>query len=586
MSKANGNKNNELVIHVGGESGEGIVTIGEIFTRIAAFTGLNVFTFRTFPAEILGGHVTYQARIGSGEVHSQGDVVDVLVAMNKEGYQNHVANLRPGGAIVYDSTAFTLPEFTDRTLYPIPVTELAKELDFMRGKNLIMIGALVELFGLPLDRAEKLVHKRLGRFQDLLPNNLASLKKGYAYASENYQRSALSLDTEGISANEDRVIVDGNQAIAMGALAAGCRFYAGYPITPATSIMEFMAGELPKFGGTLIQAEDEIAAINMAIGASFAGKKAMTATSGPGVALMLEAFGLASMAEVPLVLVNVQRGGPSTGLPTKTSQGDLFMALYGGSDDTPRFVMAPTSVEDCYYSMITAFNLAERYQMPVIVLSDQAMAPRIRNIPAFETNDIQVMDRIVPLGPSRDGIYRRYELTETGISPMAVPGTSGTYYTAEGLEHNEIGAPNYAPEMHRRMMEKRYRKVETARRDLRDWDLVVRWGDPDAKIGILGWGSTMGPVQEGIARAQSEGIEVDALFTKILLPMPDHDIRRFLEGKDAIIVPELNYTGQFAKVVEHRYNVEVIKLNKYNGIPFRTSEIYNKIIDVADSLGR
>ena len=586
MSQANGNKNNELVIHVGGESGEGIVTIGEIFTRIAAFTGLSVFTYRTFPAEILGGHVTYQARIGSEEVLSQGDVVDVLVAMNKEGYQNHVANLRPGGAIVYDSTALSLPEFSDRTLYPIPVTELAKELDFMRGKNLIMIGALVELFGLPLDRAEALVHKRLGRFKDLLPNNLASLNKGYKYASENYQRSSLSLDTEGVAADEDRVILDGNQAVSMGALAAGCRFYSGYPITPATSIMEFMAGELPKFGGTLIQAEDEIAAINMAIGAAFAGKKAMTATSGPGVALMLEALGLASMAEVPLVLVDVQRGGPSTGLPTKTSQGDLFMALYGGSDDTPRFVMAPTSVEDCYYSTITAFNLAERYQMPVIVLSDQAMAPRIRNIPTFETKNIPIMDRIVPLGPSRDGIFRRYEITETGISPMAVPGTPGTYYTAEGLEHNEIGAPNYAPEMHRRMMEKRYRKVETARRDLRDWDLVVRWGDPDAKIGILGWGSTMGPVQEGITRAQSEGIKVDALYTKILLPMPDHDIRRFLEGKDAIIVPELNYTGQFAKVVEHRYNVEVIKLNKYNGVPFRTNEIYNKIVDVADNLGR
>jgi len=585
MSQANGNKNNELVIHVGGESGEGIVTIGEVFTRIAAYAGLNVFTFRTFPAEILGGHVTYQARIGSDEVLSQGDAVDVLVAMNKEGYQNHVANLRPGGVIVYDSTAFSLPGLVDHTLYPIPVTELAKDLNFARGKNLIMVGALVELFGLPLDRAEKLVRKRLGRFKDLLPNNLASLNKGYDYASKTYQRSPLHLEIGDISADESRVIVDGNQAVSMGALAAGCRFFSGYPITPATSIMEFLAGELPRFGGTLIQAEDEISAINMAIGASFAGVKSMTATSGPGVALMLESLGLASMTEVPLVIINVQRGGPSTGLPTKTSQGDLFMALYGGSDDAPRFVIAPTSVEDCYYSTINAFNLAERYQMPVIVLSDQAMAPRIRSVPAFDTEGTQIMDRIVPLGPSRDGVYRRYEITETGISPMAIPGTVGTYYTAEGLEHSEVGSPNYAPELHRRMMEKRYRKVETARRDLCDWDLVVRWGDRDAKIGVMGWGSTMGVTQEAIGRVQGEGIEVDALFTKILLPMPDHAIRRFLRGKEAIIIPELNYTGQFAKVVEHRYNVEVIKLNKYNGLPFRTTEIYNKIIDVADRLG-
>jgi len=584
MSTANGGQSNELVVRVGGESGEGIVTIGDVFARIAAFSGLNVFTFRTFPAEILGGHVMYQARIGAGEVLSMGDVVDVLVAMNKEGYQNHIADLRPGGAIVFDSSSLSLPEGADYTLYPLPVTELAKELDFMRGKNLIMIGGLVELFGLPFERAEGLIRRRLGRFKDLLAKNLASLELGYRYAAENFKRSPLCIEADEIEPGEERLVLDGNQAVAMGALAAGCRFYAGYPITPATSIMEFLAAEMPKFGGKLIQAEDEIASINMVIGASFAGIKSMTATSGPGLALMTEAVGLASMTEVPIVIVDVQRGGPSTGLPTKTSQGDLFLALYGGSDDAPRFVIAPTSVEDCFYTMIDAFNLAERFQMPVIVLTDQEIAPRVQTMLAFDLSKKQIMNRIVPLGPSRDGVYRRYEITATGISPMAVPGTKDTFYTAEGLEHNEIGAPSYHPEMHRRMMNKRYQKVETARRDLRDWDLIERWGDPEATIGILGWGTSLGVVKEAMARAAGEGISTEALYTKILLPMPDHDIRQFLVGKEAIIVPELNYTGQFAKVVEHRYNVEVIRLNKYTGMPFLTAEVYNKIVDVADRL--
>jgi len=584
MSQDNGRRKNELVVRVGGESGDGIITTGDVFARIAAFAGLNVFTFRTFPAEILGGHVTYQARIGSGEVLSMGDVVDVLVAMNKEGYQNHVPDLRPGGAVVFDSGSLSLPEGADYTLYPLPITELAKELNFMRGKNLIMIGALVELFGLPFERAEGLVRRRLGRFKDLLPNNLASLELGYKYAAENYARSPLCIEAAAVEPDEARLVLDGNQSVAMGALAAGCRFYAGYPITPATSIMEFMAGEMPKFDGKLIQAEDEIASINMAIGASFAGAKSMTATSGPGLALMTEALGLASMTEVPLVIVNVQRGGPSTGLPTKTSQGDLFLSLYGGSDDTPRFVLAPTTVEDCFYVTAEAFNLAERYQMPVIVLTDQEIAPRVQTVPAFDLDRLQILNRIVPLGPSRDGVYRRYEITETGISPMALPGTKDTYYTAEGLEHNEKGAPNYHPEMHRRMMNKRYRKVETARRELSEWDLIVRWGDPDAKIGILGWGTSQGVVKEAMEQAASEGIVTDAMYTKVLLPMPDHDIRQFLIGKEAIIVPELNYTGQFAKVVEHRYNVEVIRLNKYTGMPFRRSDVYDKIVDVADRM--
>jgi 2-oxoglutarate ferredoxin oxidoreductase subunit alpha len=378
----------------------------------------------------------------------------------------------------------------------------------------------------------------------------------------------------------------GNQATTLGALAAGCRFYSGYPITPATSIMEFMSTELPKMGGTLIQAEDEIAAITMAIGASFGGVKSMTATSGPGLSLMIEAIGHASMTEVPVVVVDVQRAGPSTGMPTKTAQGDLFMALYAANDEAPRFVIAPDSVEDCFYQMVNAFNLAEKYQLPVIVLTDQAMSERVETIRPIDLSQVEVLDRLTPEleGDHSGNGYKRYALTEDGISPMAIPGMRGGHYVAEGLEHNEYGAPNYTPEMHSAMMEKRYRKVETARRELRNWNVVDVWGDPGAEIGVIGWGSTKGTVREAMAQAMQEGVRVAALYPEMLLPMPDEEIRAFLANKRAVIVPELNYRGMFGDVIAHRYNVKVNHVTKYDGLPFKVQDIYEAITEAADAL--
>ncbi len=583
---------NDMVIRIGGESGEGIVTIGEIFVRIAAFSGLEVYTFRTFPAEILGGHVTFQARIADKPVLSQGDDIDVLVSLNQEGYDNHIDELKPGGVVLYDSTTATpTGDAGDHILYAIPVDELARSIDFVRGRNLVMIGAMVQLFGLPLDKAEQMVRRRLGRFKDLLPKNLEALNLGYNYAQENFtQRPPVYLEPP-MEAAEEGLVMTGNQALALGAIAAGCRVYAGYPITPATDIMEFLAKELPKVGGVVIQAEDEIAAINMTIGASFAGVRAMTATSGPGLSLMVEAMGLASMTEVPVVVVDVQRAGPATGMPTKTAQGDLYLALYAGNDDPPRFVVAPSSVEDCFYQMINAFNLAERYQMPVIVLSDQALAPRVETCDPFRLDDVRALDRELA-DPDANGGYQRYKITETGVSPMTIPGVKGGHYTAEGLEHNEKGNPNYTPQMHSEMMEKRRRKVDIARQELALWSNVVEeWGDDEAAIAVMGWGSSLGPVQEAMARAQEAGLKVAALFPKVLLPMPDLRIKRFIRGRRAIIIPELNQRGQFARVIEHRYsrelirdNIEVVSLTKYQGLPFRPVEIFEKIVEVAQLL--
>jgi len=585
---------NDLVMRIGGESGEGIVTIGEIFVRIAAFSGLEVYTFRTFPAEIMGGHVIFQARIADHPVLSQGDDIDVLVALNQEGYDNHIAEVKPGGVVIYDSNSATpRQDDVEHVLCPIPVSDLARSMSFMRGTNLVMIGALVKLMNLPLERAEQMVERRLGRFKDLLPKNLEALRLGYKYAAEqSCQRLPVYLEPPS-GETEEKLVIAGNQALAIGALAAGCRFYAGYPITPATDIMEFLAKELPKVGGAVVQAEDEIAAINMIIGASFAGAPAMTATSGPGLSLMVEALGLASMAEVPIVVVDVQRAGPATGMPTKTAQGDLYLAFYAGNDEPPRFVIAPSSVEDCFYQIINAFNLAERFQMPVIVLSDQALAPRVETCRPFKLDGLHISRRVLAQLSAGDD-YQRYQLTDTGISPMALPGMRGGQYTAEGLEHNEKGNPDYSPETHTAMMNKRWSKVETARREMLGLENAVeQWGDDDAAIGIMGWGSSLGPVKEAMARAQAEGYRVAALFPKVLFPMPDARIRNFIAGRRAIIIPELNLLGQFARVVEHRYThelvrdkVDVISLNKYQGLPFRPVEIYEKIVHVADLLSR
>ena len=575
-----------LVIRMGGESGEGIVTIGDVFVRIAAFSGLEVFTFRTFPAEIMGGHVIYQARIGHERVLSQGDQMDVLVAMNQEGFENHIDELRPDGCVVYDSDVFTPPESAGRLSYAIPVTQLSKQLNFVRGKNLIMVGALGQLFGLPLDKSEQMVQRLLGKYKSLLQLNLDSVRLGHQYVREHYpERPPFYLEPPEEPA-EERLVMTGNQATTLGALAAGCRFYAGYPITPATSIMDFLSTELPRLGGTLIQAEDELAAITMATGASFGGVKAMTATSGPGLALMIEAIGHASMTETPVVIVDVQRAGPSTGMPTKTAQGDLFIALYASNDEAPRFVIAPDSVEDCFYQTVHAFNLAEKYQIPVIVLTDQAMSERVETIRPFDLGRIRVMDRLRARldGNGHGDGYKRYALTEDGVSPMAIPGMRGGHYVAEGLEHDEHGAPNYTPEMHRAMTQKRFRKVEAARRELRQWNVVDQWGDPGAEIGIVGWGSTKGTVREAMAQAKQEGVRVAALFPEILLPMPDEEIRAFLANKRVVIVPELNYRGMFGDVIMHRYNVKVRHVTKYDGLPFKVQNIHDAIMTAADDL--
>lgn len=580
---------NDLTVRVGGDSAAGgIVTTGEVFARIVAYAGLEVYTTRTIPAEIKGGHVMFQARVAPTLVWSQGDDLDMLIAFDQESIDRYYRLIRPDGILIYNSNESQPPAPDSITQYPLPLNDLAKSIGFQRGRNIITIGAMVKLFDLSYDTASAVVEKQLGRKKEMLDQNLSALKTGYDYIEQNVTKTApYHLAPRADAKGEERLVISGNQALAIGAIAAGCRFYAGYPITPATDIMEFLAAEFPRIGGTLIQAEDEMAALAMAIGSSFTGLRSMTATSGPGLALMAELIGHATMTEIPVVIVDVQRAGPSTGMPTKVSQGDLRISVFGAHDDAPRIVVAPVSVEDNFYQIINAFNLAEKYQTPVIYLSDQDMSVRVQTIPSFDLSRVHLEPRL--LWNSKDNgseTFERYQNTPTGVSPMSLPGMKGGQYVAEGLEHLPSGAPEYTPEVHTENMQKRSKKVRSAVADAGKWDMFERFGDEDAPVAIVGWGSTIGPVREAVERVQAEGMKVAVLYTKMIFPLPSAVIGKFIEKRQAILVPEMNFTGQFARMIQAEFWREVVSLRKYGGVPFATREIYEELKRVYAGLGK
>ncbi len=577
----------DLVVRIAGESGEGVISTGELVAQAAARAGFDLVTFKTYPAEIKGGHALIQLRVSDRPLYTHGDQLDVLLAFNQEAFDKNVGDMKRGGLLIYDSAEFVPPESPDRRQFPVPLTEIARtELKFEMGKNVVAVGVVAALFDLSRERLAGLLQEKFGRKgEDVVGKNLSALDAGLRYVQEKLGPSA-RFDVRPGEPRQDVIVVSGNQALAMGAMAAGCRHYFGYPITPATDIMEFLAAELPKLGGSVVQAEDEIAAAGMVLGASFGGMRAMTATSGPGLSLMVEMLGLGAMAELPAVIVDVQRAGPSTGMPTKHEQGDLPLAVSGGHGEIQRIVLAPTSVEDCFYQAIHAFNLAEKYQMPVVLLSDTVLATRTERVPRFDLSRVQPVRRLMyePDGNSqKDGRrFQRYALTPTGVSPMSIPGQAGGQYVATGLEHSELGRPRYDPTSHSRMTEKRFRKLEAARTDAPPTE---RFGDSTAEVGILTWGSTMGAAIEAAQVAAEKGIRAEVLAPRMLWPLPDRQIEEFVRGKRVLIVPEVNYTGQFADLLSARYKRDLVKLNSYGGVPMKVARIVQAIEEVGQHVG-
>jgi len=568
----------DIVIRIGGESGEGVISTGELLTLAAARAGFWVYTFRTYPAEIKGGHAVFQLRVSDKPLHSHGDSLNALLAFNQEGYDNHHQDLGADGTVVFDTEQVDESTVKESRQFGLPLSRIAKEeIKMPLAKNMVALGALARLFHIPEEYTNKLCKEKFAKKGDaVIQKNLEALAAGKSYIEKNF--GDLEHFHIQVQPSELRLVLSGNEAIGLGALVAGCTHYFGYPITPASDIMEFLAVELPKVGGIMMQVEDEIAALGMALGASYTGKKVMTATAGPGLSLMTELLGLAGMAEVPVVVADIQRGGPSTGLPTKTEQSDLNLAVFGAHGESPRIVVAPMNVEDCFYTTVTAFNLAERYQVPVLLLSDQSLANRNECIPKPDLKKVQVWERLLHRDGEGNNNYLRYQYTPSGVSPMALPGTSGGAYVATGLEHSEAGRPRYDPTTHARMTEKRFRKLASA---AADFPRVETLGDAGAELGIVSWGSTLGAVREATERASAQGIKILSFYPRVLYPLPDGYLADQLKRVKRLIVPEVNSQGQFANLIEQRYRGELIRYNIYGGLPFRAGEILKKIEEVA-----
>ena len=588
-------KVSEAIIRIAGNSQDGIQAIGGFLARLAGRSEQEVMTFMTIPSTISGGPSIFQVRIGSGEVLSAGDDADVLLAFYQHSYEDHIGSLKKGGIVLYDSDHVEpKPEWTKEYHHVgVPISGstveaiggTAKD----KGKNIFALGLVAKMFALDVPKLERLIGERFtGKDPSILNNALAAFHAGYSHSLGNVIETFRFVESQ--KKDGQQVVMNGNDALGYGLIAAGVRFGAGYPITPWSDIMELLRRELPKYGGTFIQCEDEIASISMAVGASYGGRVAVTGSSGPGISLKTEALGWAVMAEMPLVIVDIQRGGPSTGMPTNVEQSDLNIACFGGHGDSPRVVIAPANVEDCFYTAIEAVNIARKYSVPVVILSDQAIATRIEAFP--EPNFEKVCQDISPdFTPIPD--HKPYDLSAPdGVTHHVAPGTpilSGNYPVATGLEHDEMGHPTGSPRLHLQMSAKRRKKLQALGASL---PTPALYGPSEGNVLLIGWGSTQGPIKEAVDRARAAGDSVSAIHIKHINPLPN-GLENIFSGFNHILVVEMNDEGlygygQLAGVLRARYGDAKIRgINKTDGLTFKVREIIEKAqISVAAGMNK
>lgn len=574
----------EVVIRIAGNSQDGIQAIGGFLARLAGRSEQEVMTFMTIPSTISGGPSIFQVRIGTGEVLSSGDEADVLLAFYQHSYEGHIHSLKKHGIVIYDSDHVEPKEEWGKDYHHIgaPISSLTVEAiggtAKDKGKNLFALGMLARMFDLAVPRLEKLISERFkGKDTSVTANALAAFQAGYSHAPSGVLQTFRFADSQPKGGKQ--VVMNGNEAIAFGLIAAGVRFGAAYPITPWSDVMEILRHHLPRYGGTFLQCEDEIAAISAALGASFAGRVAVTGSSGPGISLKMESLGWGVMAEVPLVVVNVQRGGPSTGMPTQVEQSDLNLAIFGSHGDAPRVVLAPANVEDCFYTAIEAVEIARAYNVPVFVLSDQAIATRIEAM--IEPDLEKVCKDITPEMGAVDE-YKPYDLSApNGVTRRIVPGTpirSGKYPVVTGLEHDEYGHPSASPKTHMQMSAKRRVKLQALAASL---PVPQVYGPPEGSLLLVGWGSTHGPIREAVDRARAAGESISSLHIKHLNPLPP-GLESIFAGYNMIRVVELNDEGiygygQLCGVLRARFcNDRIRGYNKTDGLTWKVREILEK----------
>jgi len=580
-----------IVVEICGSAGEGTISAGEILNRHMSSEGYDIMSFDTYPPEIRGfGKCVAHNRISTSNVMTPGKNADVLIALNDVHSISQLPLLKEAGVLIYDSQPISYHE-EDKSIagwiepgiisYGIPMVRLAvKAAGNSRGKNMVALGAFSALFGIDDILFIRSIKKRYsGKKKIVIESNVSSFQEGFDWTLKNITKIDSYKINSAQKKAKEQLIINGNQAVAEAAFQSGLHLYAGYPITPATKIMEILSSKLPENGGVFVQTEDEISAIAMVVGAGFTGKRAMTATSGPGFCLMSEFTGLSVMAEIPAVIINCQRGGPSTGLPTKTEQGDLFIALYGGNGDSPRVVIAPSSTEECYQATVKALHIAEKYQTLVIVLLDFFLSNSVKNIDTPELDDNGDLSSNMEPDLSDLSEYLRYKITDSGLSPRTLPGTPLGMYTSTGLEHGENGKPKTDTETHMKMTAKRFRKHQSILSEAPE--PVVSGYKENIDVGIISWGSSAGAAHEAVALANETGFRTAAFSSMFISPFPEEALRAFSEKCTKLVIAEVNYSGQFCDYICKYLTKPYEKLTTVNCIPMTSEEILNRIKDIS-----
>jgi 2-oxoglutarate ferredoxin oxidoreductase subunit alpha len=576
---------NDAVIRLAGNSQDGIQSAGAFLARLAGRSDQDVMTYMTIPATISGGPSIFQVRIGSGEVLSAGDEADFLVAFYQHSYQDHIGFLKDGGVLLYDSDNVE-PNLDDkRFLYVgVPITGLTVEAlggtAKDKGKNIFVLGLIAKVFQLDVEKLAALIKEKFaGKDESIANTAIMAFTAGYAYPLGNLLAKRYQFEHVPRVGGRAQITMDGNQALAYGLIAAGVRYGAGYPITPWSSVMEILRSEFPKYGGLFVQAEDELASVSIALGFSISGNLAVTGSAGPGISLKTEAIGWASMAEVPLIVVNVQRGGPSTGLPTNVEQSDLFQAIFGGHGDSPRVVLAARSVEDCFYIAIEAGKIARKYSTPVFILSDSSLATRIE---AFDEPNLPELMQNAKLDLTPIPTFKPYPID--GITKHVAPGTrilDGKYPLLSGLEHDEMGHPTGSPKLHMVMTAKRRNKLRKLAEEL---PVPEIYGDQEGDVLLVGWGSTYGPIHEAVTQARAHGEKIGAIHFRHLHPLPN-GLEKVWTRFKRIVVVEMNDLGvygygQFASILRSRYcEPKIESVTKTDGLTFRIKEILDGVFE-------
>ena len=570
-----------FAVGIGGAAGQGVATPGDIFAKVFSRRGLHLNAYNAYQSIIRGGHTFLTVRTGPDKITNMGDHLDLLIPLNQDTMDRHLRLLTAGGACLYNSDLIKPGEHAHGVqLCPIPVSELADISKNKVAQNTLAIGAALSMMGVGFGALESVLAEQFRKKeQKVIDENVSLAKAGYDYASQHFK----PFDKPLPMTDTKYAVLSGNSAMAMGGVAAGVKFYSAYPMSPSTGVLHWMAANARKANVMVRQVEDEIGVINMAIGAAHAGVRAMSATSGGGFALMSEGLGLAAQAEIPIVVIDCQRAGPSTGVPTKTEQGDLWQMLGAAFGDYPRVIAAPLDIADCFKLIPEIFNVAEKFQCPGIVLCDLLLAEGRLSVDPEELDFYPPIDRgeLITSNGAGHEPYKRYKITESGISPRAIPGIPGFTHVVSSDEHDEDGvliSDEYTNTTKRRaMMEKRMRKMDGIAAAVPPPQLE---GPANADVTLIGWGSTYGVIEEACELLREAGISVNHLPIRWLVPLHGDAILDLLKNAKHTIIVENNYSGQFARYLRSETSfVPNGHIRKYDGEPFMPHHIVEAVKD-------